>query len=43
MTGQETMTGRSFGGRYEIKDRIGIGGMAEVPRPGQHAGPRRSP
>ena len=26
------MTGRVFGGRYEIKDRIGIGGMAEVYR-----------
>ena len=26
------MTGKVFGGRYEIKDRIGIGGMAEVYR-----------
>ena len=26
------MTGRVFNGRYEIKDRIGIGGMAEVYR-----------
>ena len=26
------MTGRTFSGRYEIKDRIGIGGMAEVYR-----------
>lgn len=32
MTGQGTMTGKVFGGRYEIKDRIGIGGMAEVYR-----------
>ncbi|MCI8468357.1 MAG: Stk1 family PASTA domain-containing Ser/Thr kinase [Eggerthellaceae bacterium] len=24
------MTGRTFSGRYEIRDRIGIGGMAEV-------------
>ena len=28
----EPMTGRTFSGRYEIKDRIGIGGMAEVYR-----------
>lgn len=26
------MTGRVFNGRYEIKDRIGVGGMAEVYR-----------
>ncbi len=26
------MTGRTFNGRYEIKDRIGLGGMAEVYR-----------
>ena len=26
------MTGKVFGGRYEIKDRIGIGGMAVVYR-----------
>ncbi|MEC4175120.1 Stk1 family PASTA domain-containing Ser/Thr kinase [Adlercreutzia sp. R7] len=32
MTGQGTMTGKVFSGRYEIKDRIGIGGMAEVYR-----------
>ncbi len=32
MTGQGTMTGKVFNGRYEIKDRIGIGGMAEVYR-----------
>ncbi len=32
MTAQESMTGRIFGGRYEIKGRIGIGGMAEVYR-----------
>ncbi|MFR5827926.1 MAG: hypothetical protein ACLUE1_02070 [Adlercreutzia equolifaciens] len=33
MTGQGTMTGKVFGGRYEIKDRIGIGGMAELSAP----------
>ncbi|WP_296010922.1 Stk1 family PASTA domain-containing Ser/Thr kinase [uncultured Adlercreutzia sp.] len=32
MTGQGTMQGKTFGDRYEIKDRIGIGGMAEVYR-----------
>ncbi|WP_276915135.1 Stk1 family PASTA domain-containing Ser/Thr kinase [Parvibacter caecicola] len=32
MTAQDIMTGRTFSGRYEIKDRIGIGGMAEVYR-----------
>lgn len=32
MTGQGTMTGKVLAGRYEIKDRIGIGGMAEVYR-----------
>jgi len=32
VTGQGTMTGKVFNGRYEIKDRIGIGGMAEVYR-----------
>lgn len=32
MTGQATMTGKVLAGRYEIKDRIGIGGMAEVYR-----------
>lgn len=32
MTAQGTMTGKVFSGRYEIKDRIGIGGMAEVYR-----------
>lgn len=30
MTGQDTMTGRTLSGRYEVRDRIGIGGMAEV-------------
>lgn len=32
MNEQGTMTGRTFNGRYEIKDRIGLGGMAEVYR-----------
>ncbi len=32
MSGQDVFTGRIFGGRYEIQDRIGIGGMAEVYR-----------
>ena len=32
MSAQGTMTGKVFSGRYEIKDRIGIGGMAEVYR-----------
>lgn len=30
MTGKGPMTGRTFAGRYEVGDRIGIGGMAEV-------------
>lgn len=30
MTGRGPMTGRVFGGRYEVGERIGIGGMAEV-------------
>ncbi len=30
MTGQDSMTGRTLSGRYEVRDRIGIGGMAEV-------------
>ena len=32
MAGRDSMTGAVFNGRYEIKDRIGIGGMAEVYR-----------
>ena len=30
MTGRGPMTGRVFSGRYEVGERIGIGGMAEV-------------
>ncbi len=30
MTGKGPMTGRTFAGRYEVGERIGIGGMAEV-------------
>ena len=32
MAGQGPMTGRVFSNRYQIEDRIGIGGMAEVYR-----------
>ena len=32
MSGQGPLTGKVFSGRYEIMDRIGIGGMAEVYR-----------
>ena len=32
MVGQGPMTGRVFNNRYQIEDRIGIGGMAEVYR-----------
>ena len=35
MTGQGTMTGKVFGGRYEIKDRIGSGGTTD---PGNQGG-----
>ena len=30
MTAQESMTGTVLNGRYEIGERIGVGGMAEV-------------
>lgn len=30
MSGTGPMTGKVFGGRYEIGERIGVGGMAEV-------------
>ncbi|MCD8316535.1 MAG: hypothetical protein LUB61_03925 [Eggerthellaceae bacterium] len=36
MSAQDSMVGKTFGGRYEIKDRIGIGGMAEVYRAQDH-------
>lgn len=32
MSSQDSMTGRVLGNRYEIRDRIGVGGMAEVYR-----------
>ncbi len=32
MAEQGSMTGKIFGGRYQINDRVGIGGMAEVYR-----------
>ncbi len=32
MSEQGSMTGKIFGGRYQINDRIGVGGMAEVYR-----------